>query len=85
MPAIRATMHSYYLICTYHAEKPVFRILKWKRTDIQKIGWPNLASSTQPCKKKYANKSALALFMLWLGTANPRMTPSRLTIFAVTA
>ena len=22
-----------------HAEKPVFRILKWKRTDIQKIGW----------------------------------------------
>ncbi|EJK89305.1 hypothetical protein UUU_39280 [Klebsiella pneumoniae subsp. pneumoniae DSM 30104 = JCM 1662 = NBRC 14940] len=39
MPAIRATMHSYYLICTHHAEKPVFRILKWKRTDIQKIGW----------------------------------------------
>lgn len=45
----------------------------------------NLASSTQLCKKKYANKSALALFMLWLGTANHTDDTITLNDFAVTA
>ena len=62
MPAIRATMHSYYLICTFHAEKPVFRILKWKRTDIQKDWLANLASSTQLCKKNMRKISLGAVY-----------------------
>lgn len=44
----------------------------------------NLASSTQLCKK-YAKKSALALFMLRLGTANHTDDTITLNDFAVTA
>ncbi len=45
----------------------------------------NLASSTQLCKEKYAKKSALALFMLRLGTANHTDDTITLNDFAVTA
>ncbi len=45
----------------------------------------NLASSIQLCKEKYAKKSALALFMLRLGTANHTDDTITLNDFAVTA
>ncbi len=45
----------------------------------------NLASSTQLCKKNMRNKSALALFMFRLGTANHTDDTITLNDFAVTA
>lgn len=45
----------------------------------------NLASSTQLCKKNMRKKSALALFMLRLGTANHTDDTITLNDFAVTA
>ncbi len=45
----------------------------------------NLASSTQLCKKNMRDKSALALFMLRLGTANHTDDTITLNDFAVTA
>lgn len=44
----------------------------------------NLASSIQLCKKNM-QKSALALFMLWLGTANHTDDAITFNDFAVTA
>ena len=51
MPAIRATMHSYLFTYAPHAEKPVFRILKWETHRHTKDWLANLASSTRLCKK----------------------------------
>lgn len=45
----------------------------------------NLASSNPTLQEKYAKKSALALFMLRLGTANHTDDTITLNDFAVTA